>query len=591
MAVNNVNYNDTLREGTDKINQSIDQSNEAITKANSADSKADNAVQTANQANTKSDDTQQQLNNIVINNGQSDAEVLQARGTYSVLNERLQATDEQLADIAINPSNYDSLKVAVTEGWDYLPVIQAALNNAESKGGTVHLTKVYEVSSTVKIPSNVTLIAKKGAGLKLLSSAAAKIITNKDTVNGNKNISIIGLTIEGNPSSGVEQNAGIHLVKCADSHVLKNEIKNVKGDGITLGNISGGVVATCENINVSFNVVDSAGRMGIALTDAKNCNVTFNKISNLSNNPLDMGMGIDLEPNFNGQYCQENTVEGNTIKNCKGGIYLASRDNVEFTRGNLLKGNFITGVTSEHGIRSAFSGTRIIDNELRTVAKHGIYLGTGNAVQTSDYIVSGNKIIDASSSSHNVYSCIHLETVVHSNIHDNQFRKSSGVSVAAKFVFSEDVNSGYNSYKGNHARQIGIPYSVQATSKVSHNTFDETQVNNVHEGFTALGDIKLNGNKLNLGAGSTVFNVYNTSGLPSGSVGVDNDIAFVISPALGTPVGYKKVNGSWYPFGQVRYATSIGSVPTFVGQEALVAGVWYKAIGTSSTTDWKAITN
>jgi predicted GH43/DUF377 family glycosyl hydrolase len=98
MAVNNVNYNDTLREGTDKINQSIDQSNQAIVKANDADTKADNAVQTANQANTKSDDTQQQLNNIVINNGESDAEVLQARGTYSVLNERLQATDEQLAE-------------------------------------------------------------------------------------------------------------------------------------------------------------------------------------------------------------------------------------------------------------------------------------------------------------------------------------------------------------------------------------------------------------------------------------------------------------------------------------------------------------
>jgi hypothetical protein len=98
MAVNNVNYNDTLREGTDKINQSIDQSNEAITKANSADSKADSAINTANSANTKSDDTQQQLNNIVINNGESDAEVLQARGTYSVLNERLQATDEQLAE-------------------------------------------------------------------------------------------------------------------------------------------------------------------------------------------------------------------------------------------------------------------------------------------------------------------------------------------------------------------------------------------------------------------------------------------------------------------------------------------------------------
>jgi hypothetical protein len=107
MAVNNVNYNDTLREGTDKINQSIDQSNQAIDKANTADAKADSAINTANSAvnsanlaNTKSDDTQQQLNTIVIESGTSDAEVLQARGTYSVLNERLEATDTQLAEKA-----------------------------------------------------------------------------------------------------------------------------------------------------------------------------------------------------------------------------------------------------------------------------------------------------------------------------------------------------------------------------------------------------------------------------------------------------------------------------------------------------------
>lgn len=37
------------------------------------------------------------------------------------------------------------------------------------------------------------------------------------------------------------------------------------------------------------------------------------------------------------------------------------------------------------------------------------------------------------------------------------------------------------------------------------------------------------------------------------------------------------------------YATSISSAPLYVGQEALVSGVWYKAVGTSSTADWKQI--
>ena len=37
------------------------------------------------------------------------------------------------------------------------------------------------------------------------------------------------------------------------------------------------------------------------------------------------------------------------------------------------------------------------------------------------------------------------------------------------------------------------------------------------------------------------------------------------------------------------YITSISATPEYIGQEALVAGVWYMAIGTSSTADWKAL--
>jgi hypothetical protein len=141
MAVNNVNYNDTLREGTDKINQSIDQSNQAIDKANSADTKADNAISTANQANTKSDDTQQQLNNIVINNGESDAEVLQARGSYSVLNERLSANDELLAEKASQSTV--NLKYEQT---DYVELIKRHNKFAKMQLKKMNAANTFEVS-------------------------------------------------------------------------------------------------------------------------------------------------------------------------------------------------------------------------------------------------------------------------------------------------------------------------------------------------------------------------------------------------------------------------------------------------------------
>lgn len=40
-----------------------------------------------------------------------------------------------------------------------------------------------------------------------------------------------------------------------------------------------------------------------------------------------------------------------------------------------------------------------------------------------------------------------------------------------------------------------------------------------------------------------------------------------------------------------EYLTSIASTPVYVGQEALVGSLWYKAIGTSSTADWKPVSS
>ncbi|MGG0152311.1 BppU family phage baseplate upper protein [Bacillus mycoides] len=559
---------------------------------------AHDAKEFAEQANELSNSIQKQLDTIVIN-GDSSVEAAQARVdidnyVYANLKERIDADQNKikiLNEKIFSVTSYEKLKVVSGSGWDYRPSIQRALLDCEAAGGgIVHFSKLYNISSAIKVPSNITLIGRQGSGIKLLTGARGKIIINSDTINGNTNINIIGLSIEGNPIDGLEQDAGIHLVSCSNSSIMKNDIKNIKGDGITLGNITSGVIGTCSNVTVSHNIIDNAGRMGIALTDAKECKILYNSIKNMSNAPLDMGIAIDLEPNFDGQYCQDNIVEGNHIGNCKGGIYLAARENVTAVKGNKINYNFIRNITTEHGILTAYSQTEVVGNKLENIAKHGIYAGTGGVVQTNEMRIEDNRIIDASASSNAGYSCIRLENVVHSIIHDNIFRKSTGATNIAQYAFSEDSLSGYNSYKGNHARQIGIAYNVQSTSKVSHNVWNESAVNNVHEGFTALGDIKLNGTKLQIGLSSSTANIYHASSAPSSAIGVDNDIVFIIAPAVGTPVGYKKISGSWYPFGQVRYTTDISIAPTFAGQEALVSGVWYKAIGTSSAADWRKIT-
>lgn len=70
----------------DYDSQSVTQ---AIADSQSALANANQAVQTAN-------DTQTQLNSIVIASGTSDAETIQARGSFDLLNERLEDSDERI---------------------------------------------------------------------------------------------------------------------------------------------------------------------------------------------------------------------------------------------------------------------------------------------------------------------------------------------------------------------------------------------------------------------------------------------------------------------------------------------------------------
>jgi peptidoglycan/xylan/chitin deacetylase (PgdA/CDA1 family) len=87
---------DSLRNAFPKLNNAIDNANEALSTSNTAESNSLQAINSANEANDKADDTQTQLNTIIIESGTSDAEVLQARGEFPVLNERLGNVDAEL---------------------------------------------------------------------------------------------------------------------------------------------------------------------------------------------------------------------------------------------------------------------------------------------------------------------------------------------------------------------------------------------------------------------------------------------------------------------------------------------------------------
>src|SRR5699024_12588696 len=71
---------------------------EALNKVNQMVGIADNALKVAKQSDSKSDDTQKQLDDIILKDGNDITEVVQARGGEPLLKDRLNKADSQLEE-------------------------------------------------------------------------------------------------------------------------------------------------------------------------------------------------------------------------------------------------------------------------------------------------------------------------------------------------------------------------------------------------------------------------------------------------------------------------------------------------------------
>jgi len=137
---------DTLRLAYPKLNMAIDNSNEALTKASTAET---NAVDAKNM----SESTQTQLNNIIIDSGTSDAEVIQARGGEPVLNDRLNKYDEK------TPINALDFGVIGDRDVDESPFIQNAIDAAIAAGlkELVFPKKTYRIERPIYIRDSLII--------------------------------------------------------------------------------------------------------------------------------------------------------------------------------------------------------------------------------------------------------------------------------------------------------------------------------------------------------------------------------------------------------------------------------------------------
>ena len=98
-----------------------------------------NILKEAQKTNNMNKDVQRQLNNIILENGNSEAEVVQARGEYSVLNERMKKTDNELLSHAKNkpttiPKNAKKPIVSFVDDDGYIDVYTRLYPLFKSKG-------------------------------------------------------------------------------------------------------------------------------------------------------------------------------------------------------------------------------------------------------------------------------------------------------------------------------------------------------------------------------------------------------------------------------------------------------------------------
>lgn len=104
-----INKEDSLNQGRVKLNKAITDAN--VAKTDAAESKTKSTQALANSV-----DTQQQLDNIILDDGTGNAEVIQARGNEPLLKDRLNKVDTQLAETAPWVKKGDLSKLIQTNG-------------------------------------------------------------------------------------------------------------------------------------------------------------------------------------------------------------------------------------------------------------------------------------------------------------------------------------------------------------------------------------------------------------------------------------------------------------------------------------------
>jgi hypothetical protein len=327
---------DTLRDAYPKLNSAIDNSNEAKTKADGADGKADTAIETANTAKTTADTVQSQFDQVVAEAGENNPEVVQARGEAVNLNARLNATDAQLADLAINVKNYGAKgDWNGTTGTDDITAITNSVNSLVSGQTLFFPDGKYAISSKITINKEITVTMSEHAeivfiGNPTVSTEGTVTISSPNVVLNNVSIDVNSKEIRGLlaiNTSNPPHNLTINNLTVKNSKMVGvwiDGVNRLKVNGIIAENCNSALdgefgsirIENCEKFKVNNVEIETTSGKGMAFKNSHKGNISQVIIDGTANRQV----GLYLNS------CEK--VESSLIH-----IYNADESAVKFSRG------------------------------------------------------------------------------------------------------------------------------------------------------------------------------------------------------------------------------------------------------------------
>ncbi|MGM0836049.1 MAG: right-handed parallel beta-helix repeat-containing protein [Bacillota bacterium] len=260
---------------------------DAKVKAANAETSAANAVSTAN-------DTKLQLDNVIIESGTSDAETIQARGEFPILNDRLGAVDAQLAQntkknaFTYAIEEYESYATKVSEEiTDWQPAILKAVSEIEDGSILEFQGKDYKVSSAILFGNKPIHIRGKGKKTRFIlnnpnidtlikvgfdSNEGAKIPLTDDVIRGAENL---------NASSTTGIASGDYLMLLSDEVFSLADSNNFKGEILRVRDINGSSINFYSRVQDNYALTSGASFKKVSMVDG----VTIENVSFFNPNP------------------------------------------------------------------------------------------------------------------------------------------------------------------------------------------------------------------------------------------------------------------------------------------------------------------